>query len=184
MIRQGTPSNVLLHLSHYKNPVMSDNVFYEEQRLTQWWIKIILAVLLIGLTTAAIVGILTKKTGLLPATAIVAPVAVLILFFRSLKLQVRINGDSINYRFLPIQRKYRTIKQADILKMDVITYDPVEDYGGWGIRFGEKGTAYTAKGNHGLSIHLVTEKNILIGTSKPQELQSYLQNRWHDRCNY
>jgi hypothetical protein len=87
---------------------------------------------------------------------------------------VRIDTDAVNYRFLPIQLKYRKIKRSDIEKMDVITYDPMEDYGGWGIRFSGKGKAYTAKGNHGLYIQLFTGKNILIGTSKPQEMQRFL----------
>jgi len=34
-----------------------------------------------------------------------------------------------------VQEKYRIIKRSDIEKMDVIAYDPLEDYGGWGIRF-------------------------------------------------
>src|ERR1700722_15297765 len=111
---------------------MNDETFYEEQRFAQRWIQIVLAVLWIGLATAAIVGMATKKTGPIPAILSLVPITVLILYFRSLKLQVRIDSDSINYRFLPIQLKYRTIKRSDIEKMDVITFDPMEDYGGWG----------------------------------------------------
>jgi hypothetical protein len=153
---------------------MNDESFYEEQRFTQRWIQIVLAVLWVGLTTAAIVATATKKTGPIPAILSIAPITALILYFRILKLQVRIDTDSINYRFSPMHLKYRTIKRSDIEKMDVITYDPMQDYGGWGIRFGSKGKAYTAKGNHGLYIQLFTGKNILIGTSKPEELQRFL----------
>ncbi len=150
---------------------MNDDSFYEEQRFTKRWIQVTLGILWVGITTAAVVGMATKKTGLLPAIAIVAPITLLILLFSILKLQVKISTDAINYRFFPIQLKYRTIKRTDIAKMDVISYDPVEDYGGWGVRIGDKGKAYTVKGNHGLYIQLVTGKNILIGTSKPEELQ-------------
>ena len=153
---------------------MNDESFYEEQRFAQRWIQIVLAVLWVGLATAVIVAMATKKTGPLPAILSIVPITVLILYFKSLKLQVRIDRDSINYRFLPIQLKYRTIKRSDIEKMDVITYDPMEDYGGWGIRIGNKGRAYTAKGNHGLYIQLLTGKNMLIGTSKPEEMQRFL----------
>jgi hypothetical protein len=153
---------------------MSDNFFYEEQRFTQRWIKITLGVLWVGLTAAAIIAMATKKIGPIPALLSIAPISALILFFSSLKLQVRIDTDAINYRFLPIQWKYRTIKREDIEKMDVITYDPVEDYGGWGIRLSHKGKAYTAKGDQGLSIQLVNGKNLLLGTSKPEELQRWI----------
>ena len=51
----------------------------------------------------------------------------------------------------------------------------MEDYGGWGIRFSGKGKAYIAKGKHGLYIQLFTGKNLLIGTSKPEELQRFLK---------
>jgi hypothetical protein len=155
---------------------MNDESFYEEQRFAQRWIQIVLVVLWIGLAAAAIVGMATKKAGPIPAILSLVPITVLILYFKSLKLQVRIDTDSVNYRFLPIQLKYRTIKRSDIEKMDVITFDPMEDYGGWGIRFSNKGKAYTAKGNHGLHIQLLTGKNTLIGTSKPEELKRFLKN--------
>ena len=154
---------------------MNNESFYEEQHFAQRWIQIVLAVLWVGLTTAAIVAMSTKKTGPIPAILSIAPITALILLFRILKLQVRIDTDSINYRFSPIQLKYRKINRSDIEKMDVITYDPMEDYGGWGIRIGSKGKAYTARGNHGLHIQLFIGKNILIGTSKPEELQRFLQ---------
>jgi hypothetical protein len=153
---------------------MTDQCFYEEQRVTQRWVQILLWVIWVGLACAAVVALATKKTGPLGAVAIVAPITGFVLLFRYLKLQVRIDTEAINYRYFPVQQRYRIIRRRDIEHMDVITYDPMSDYGGWGIRYGAKGKAYTVKGDHGLFIQLASGKNFLLGTSKPGELRRFL----------
>jgi hypothetical protein len=56
-----------------------------------------------------------------------------------------------------------------------ITYEPIAEYGGWGIRFGNKGMAYDVRGNKGIYITLTSGKHILIGTSKPNETEQFLK---------
>jgi hypothetical protein len=103
------------------------------------------------------------------------PITAFVLLFRSLKLQVTLGEDAISYRFFPVQWKYRNINTSNIETMKVIDYDPLSDYGGWGIRFGKNGMAYTVKGNHGLYIRRTDKKPLLIGTSRPKEMESFLQ---------
>jgi hypothetical protein len=86
-----------------------------------------------------------------------------------------VSNDAISYRFYPIQRKFRVINRAEILRLEIVSYDPLVDYGGWGIRIGRKGRAYTTSGNKGLLIAPMGKKNILIGTCKPQELEAFLK---------
>ena len=40
------------------------------------------------------------------------------------------------------------------------------DYGGWGIRYNRKGTAYTIDGKLSLELKLISGENILVGIPK------------------
>lgn len=154
---------------------MKDNIFFEEQQFTQTWVRAVLYLVWGGLTVISIALVATKKTGPVPAVGIFVLITAMVLIFRSLKLQVRIGTDTIAYRFYPLQRKYRNINRRNVENLKVIDYDPVSDYGGWGIRFGKKGVAYTVKGNHGLYIQRKDKGPLLIGTSKPKEMEAFLQ---------
>jgi hypothetical protein len=120
---------------------------------------------------------MTKKSGLIPAISLFVLITIFVLAFKSLKLQVIVDVDAISYRFFPVQWKYRKIKIDNIESIKVVDYDPIADYGGWGIRFGRNGRAYTVKGNHGMYIRQVGKGPILIGTSRPGEIQRFLESQ-------
>jgi len=58
---------------------------------------------------------------------------------------------------------------------EVRKYKPISEYGGWGLRYGFKGKAYTVSGKTGLQLYMRAGKNILFGTSRPEELADYLK---------
>tara|TARA_B100001750_G_scaffold203907_1_gene179983 strand:+ start:4611 stop:4832 length:222 start_codon:yes stop_codon:yes gene_type:complete len=62
---------------------------------------------------------------------------------------------------------FETIKKAA-----PVTYRPIRDYGGWGIRYGSKGKAYNVSGNQGVLLEFTKSKPILIGSQKPQDLST------------
>jgi hypothetical protein len=64
----------------------------------------------------------------------------------------------------------------DVEDYQVITYNPVRDYGGWGIKTGKKGRAYNVSGNWGLMLTLKNGKSVLIGTNMPVEIKSFLES--------
>ena len=103
--------------------------------------------------------------GAIPFLAILA----CMLLFRSIKLQTAITKEYISYRFLPLQRSFRQILRSDISSVQVKTYDAITEYGGWGMRIGMRGKAFTVKGNRGLMINLKSQRHILIGTARPEE---------------
>ena len=63
-----------------------------------------------------------------------------------------------------------------ISKVYVRKYSPLADYGGWGLRFSMsgQGKAYNVSGNVGLQLEFSNGKKLLIGTRKPDELSSVL----------
>jgi len=96
------------------------------------------------------------------------------LLFAFAKLTIEIDRRRIAFRFFPFHLKFQQIGWDKVEKFEVITYKPIRDYGGWGIKFGKKGKAYNVAGDKGLQLQLKSGKNILIGTQKTAELTDFL----------
>jgi len=156
---------------------MPDVEFYEEQKFTQPWLQILLYIVWTGFLCLSVLLIKQKAAGPLPAILLFLFISALVLLFKNMKLITRITKNAVEYRFVPWQRKFKTIEKQEIAHLEVITYNPIRDYGGWGIRYGKKGTAYTTKGNKGLLIHRKTGKDFLLGTAKPEELKTFLDTQ-------
>ena len=100
----------------------------------------------------------------------------LILVFGFAKLSTMIDKNGITFKFFPFHLKWRFIPWQEIDRYEVVVYNPIKDYGGWGIKYGRKGKAFNVSGDRGLSINLKSGKNILIGTQRDNELKEYLEN--------
>jgi hypothetical protein len=64
----------------------------------------------------------------------------------------------------------RKISLAQIRNVEVVTYNPVIDYGGYGIRLARKGRAYIAAGDQGVRLTPAKGMKVLVGSQRPQEL--------------
>ena len=156
---------------------MTKIYFKEEQRFNQWWIWLLILLscgIWIWMFFQQIV--MGKPFGTNPASDLgvvltgIVPVLILVLF-RFLKLETIIDNEGVKCRFLPFQRKFKTFLTQDIVKFEVKKYNPILDYGGWGIRYGRKGSAYNVSGNMGLYLELRNKKAFLIGTRTPDSLK-------------
>jgi hypothetical protein len=159
-------------------------IFYEVQYLRRQRFLIILvpaALFMIGFFAYAMVRQLIhgEPFGDDPmsdlALAIMGPfyilmgAAMLWLYFKS-RLVTEVRPDGLFVRFYPFHRRFQHIRPADIEKCEVLTYRPIRDYGGWGIRRGVKGVAYNVAGNRGAHLVLKSGKKVLVGSQKAQML--------------
>lgn len=93
------------------------------------------------------------------------------LFFSYLGLITEVRGDELRLRFRPLPA--RRIPWSSISSAEAITYRPLRDFGGWGIRYGRGGRrAYNVSGNRGVELTLTDGKRIVIGSRRPDELQA------------
>jgi hypothetical protein len=161
---------------------MSRVYFKEEQKFDQWWIWMIMLLIsgvwIWQLVQQVFMGIpfgnnpapdlVVILIGLFPAFGI--------FLFRVLTLETKIDETGISYRFRPFQRKFKIIKAEDIARFEVKKYNPIMDYGGWGIRLGtsKKGNAYNVSGNMGVLFVFKNGKKFMLGTRNPESIRSAL----------
>ncbi|WP_458627378.1 hypothetical protein [Winogradskyella sp. PC D3.3] len=156
-------------------------IFKEEQRFNQVWLIIVLMVSAIVPISVYINEYLEdpSKSSVLELTGLILVVILvtgLIFFF---KLTTRIDEKGIHYKFFPFHWSFKVIKWDEIHKVYVRTYDPIGEYGGWGLKGGilwnkSKGKAINVSGDIGIQLILKNEKKILIGTQKQDEVKNVI----------
>ena len=161
---------------------MSRIYYKEEQKFKQLWIWLLI-LLLSGIWIWQLVQqvFMGKSFGNNPTSDLgviltgLFPVLTIVLF-RLLTLETIINDQGVHYRFRPFQRKPIIIKPEDILSFEVKKYNPLKDYGGWGVRLGSfgKGKAYNVSGNQGVLFELKNGKKFMLGTQNPVSVKSAL----------
>lgn len=162
---------------------MEKQYFIEKQNYRKWWL-----ILLIILVNFFHVYILFKidifnqyqheKLGLIISWFIFILVSLLFYF---LKLETKFDSKGIHYKMTPFHFKFKFIAWEDIQTYEIKKYNPLLDYGGWGIKqsMTGKGIAYNIVGNLGLYLTLKDNQKILIGTQKAEELKNFLETKIH-----
>jgi len=153
--------------------------FEESQKFKQWWLWL----LLVAIVLYFIYGIfqqlyLHKPFGDEPASdlelvSIFALMLFVMLLFFYLRLDTKVDSTGVSYRFFPFQLNYKLKKWEEMEKVYVRKYNPILEYGGWGLRIGlfGKGGAFNVSGNMGLQLELKNGKRFLLGTQKPEEME-------------
>jgi len=147
---------------------MSDKIaFRESQSMRQWWLwAFVLGVQAIsftlvfreeGISTGILLWIIFPMFGING-----------LLYFAKLVTEVREAG--IYLRFIPFHFKWVKIDYTNIEQYESIKYNPIRDYGGWGIKWGREGKAYNISGNLGVNLMLNDGKRIMIGSQRPDQM--------------
>lgn len=155
-------------------------VFKEEQRFTQLWLVVLMAISLLVPIVLIIQEYSKENTNMttnqfvLTLLAILASALLIFIF----KLTTRIDEKGIHYQFFPFHWELKLISWNEISKAYVRTYNPIGDYGGWGLKgkwFGTKGKAINISGDIGIQLELKSGKKLLIGTQKLNEAKNVLE---------
>lgn len=165
-------------------------MFHEEQEFRNTWL--IFPILLGILTMIIVMGIgIYQQIGLgkpwgdqpmsdneLLLTSVTSIIVVLLIAFIVLKMKLitEVRRDGFYYMFPILINKEKCIKRDMIDKFVVGKYNPLRDYGGWGIRIRPfRGRAYNIKGNMGATFYMKNGKKVLFGTQRPDELRRALE---------
>ncbi len=91
------------------------------------------------------------------------------LFLLTINMRTTVT-DTVNIRFFPFMKKPRRIGRNDIAAYSVVSYSPIADYGGWGIKGTSMHRAYNVHGRRGVRITFADGSTVLIGSQRPEEL--------------
>lgn len=157
-------------------------LFHEEQRFTQWWFWLLILVcisptwyiwwrhlMMRGALEANdvpdwVIWLLWLGVGIL------LPVV-----FASMRLITVVRHDGVYLRFVPFHWRWVKIPVEQIRSVQARRYNPVLEYGGWGIRYGARGKAYNVSGNWGVELELANGRTLLIGSQKAEELEERIR---------
>ena len=151
-------------------------LYVEDQRFRQKWIfALVLIPVLLSWTGAIMQLVLGVPFGTNPSSDGMLVVIFLLfgiglpLAMYKIELRIRVDAKGIHYQYFPLHLRRHTVRFGDIKSSASVTYRPILEYGGWGIRYGKRGKAYNVSGNKGVRITLRNGKTILFGSQHADE---------------
>lgn len=164
--------------------------FQEVQRFREPWLWTLLGgstLLTMGVAAWLIVWPIEGEEGIEPmalswriliAAVIVVGDLLLVSLIWIAKLQVEVTSEGLFLRFVPFHRKVRKIPLDTTVAITPVEYQPIQQYGGWGLRKVRYGTAYNVRGNMGVRLDYDNDCHLLIGSQYPFELSDALHLIW------
>lgn len=152
---------------------MSKRIFEEQQRFTQPLIWVAMA-MAIGVSVYRFIQE-NGDEGFITPFIILGVVIILLL---SIRLKTRIDEQGIHVQMFPFHLKYVTYSWSELYDAEVVTYSPMGDYGGWGVRVSlrGKGKAFNVKGDKGIKITTADGKTRMIGTQQEDEARRAIES--------
>jgi hypothetical protein len=155
-------------------------VVYREEQNFDWWVYALLTlieiVVCLSLVTIERQGhepftrthvspVLLSAFGLV---GLGVPMLVAIGFLR-MTTEVTPSDLRIWFGFVPTYRRFVSI--GSIRRIEVVSFRPLVEHGGWGIRNGRNGErVLTARGTRGVRIELIDGPALIVGSQRPEEL--------------
>ena len=103
---------------------------------------------------------------------LVSVVFLVLLGVLTLHQTTTVGTDAVTVRFGFL---YSTrIPLTEIARAEAVTYRPIRDYGGWGIRGMGRRRALNTRGNLGVLVTRADGSTVLIGSQRPRELLAAL----------
>jgi hypothetical protein len=154
---------------------------YREDQNFAWWVYVVLAVMA---TTTALTylavgpggnanGGRASGLGVFLLVGLALP-SVLVLGVLRMTTEVTPLSCRVWFGWIPTYR--HSVPISSITRVEVVTYRPLADCGGWGIRRGRDGErVLNARGNRGVRLILSDGSRLLIGSQRPEELAQALE---------
>ncbi len=156
--------------------------FVEEQRFSQPWIWAVVLAASVA-SWAAVFAVVTDDNGddgwfgaLVAALVGVGLPALLVVT----RLVVEVHADRVVIRYRPFTT--RTIELASVTAVDSVTYRPLREYGGWGIKgWSRRKVAYNVRGDRGVRLTLSDGRTVLLGSQQPEALAAAVRRARSNR---
>jgi hypothetical protein len=90
-------------------------------------------------------------------------------------MRVLVTGEKVLVKLGIFGIRLLRLNTSDIAAVELHTFSPLHDFGGYGIRFNSEMKAYFMRGNRGVKITTTQAKKYLLGSDKPDHLAVVIQ---------
>lgn len=91
-------------------------------------------------------------------------------------LSVRLYRDHLVVGLGSVGLISKKIRYDQILRTESVTYSPIREFGGWGVRSGAGGRkVWSARGNHAVVLHLEDGTRLYVGSDSPHRLEERIR---------
>ena len=152
-------------------------IIYQEKSSMKLWAFILIPILLVVVLLDVLINNSPKFTQDPEAQwTIIIPILVFLLLF-FIKLEWKFTESDFRYRFFPFIIKERIIPYSDIQAISVMKINPLFEFGGWGLRRGKLGKAYTTDGNLIIHIELKSGQKLNFTVKNNVEVERVIQQK-------
>jgi hypothetical protein len=163
-----------------KGKTMEPRVLHKERTSWSWWVHLLIWG---GVAIAAGAGLSNVRgfsdPDFLPTMATPIGIAALIpLFFYGLfgYLSAQVTEAGIRLKWGPLGWIKKFIPFDTITKAEAVTYSPLMEFGGWGIRMRGKKRAWTVRGNRAVRMELTDGKIFYLGSERPERFAEWIRS--------
>ncbi len=157
-------------------------IFRESQRFTQKWVWLLVTLMAVGIWIMTLVHFFFARPGqtslstdiIVVLSWALAGVGVPILFL-TIELVTEVRTDGLYVRMIPFHLHFKRFTWGEIRECKAREYDPIREFGGWGIRWGKSGRAYNISGSCGVQLVLNDGRRLLIGSQRAEELAAAMK---------
>ena len=150
-------------------------IIYQEKSSMKLWAFILIPILSVVVLLDVLINNSPKFTQNPEAQwTIIIPILVFLLLY-FIQLEWKFTESDFRYRFFPFIIKERIIQYSDIQNMSVMKINPLLEFGGWGLRRGKLGKAYTTDGNLIIHIELKSGQKLNFTVKNNVEVERIIQ---------
>mgnify|MGYP006293785599 CR=1 FL=1 len=162
---------------------MKPGIVYEDRAGWPWWVHVLLGAVFLASAWPMVVWVLGTLGN--AGTSMPFPVAALALLLGAGipgalyafmgELRIRVKEDAIDLRWGILEVIGKSIPFRIIRGAEAVTYSPLGEFGGWGIRVGGgKKRAWTVRGNRALLLHLEDGTRFYLGSARPERILQWV----------
>lgn len=156
---------------------------YRERTWAPAWVWILVWGACLAVAVATIYG--AERAPLSPTVTALTLGAVLLfpllMTLCFLRFDVEVRADHIFMAFGPLHLVRKRIRYGDMESVEAVTYRPIREFGGWGIRPTGQKTAWAIRGNQAVRVILRSGKQVYVGSRFPRRLVGRIEPRLRDR---
>lgn len=90
------------------------------------------------------------------------------------RLDTRLTSSGLQVRFYPLERSFCNIGWKDMKQVRAAIVRPLQDFGGWGLRYARNSKAYILTGSKCIEFKLSDDSLLYVNTLEPEKFLSCL----------